>query len=116
MTREQIDDPRARLPVKSQIRFVELAAKGLDDEYLGFHLAQKFDVRMGGLFYYVLASSDTLGEALQRGARYSTIVNEGITLRLREAKGIRINFEYSGVLRHSDRHQIEFAIVALTRI
>jgi hypothetical protein len=108
LTRQQIDDPRARLPVKSQIRFVELAAKALDDEYLGFHLAQKFDVRMGGLFYYVLASSDTLGEALQRGARYSTIVNEGVTLRLREAKGIRINFEYAGVSRHSDRHQIEF--------
>src|SRR6478672_10070702 len=36
LTREQIDDPRARLPVKSQIRFVELAAKALDDEYLGF--------------------------------------------------------------------------------
>jgi hypothetical protein len=53
---------------------------------------------MGGLFHYVLASSDTLGEALQRGARYSTIVNEGVTLRLNEAKGIRINFEYAGFL------------------
>ena len=71
---------------------------------------------MGGLFYYVLASSDTLGEALQRGARYSAILNEGITLRLRKAKAIRINFEYAGVPRHSDRHQIEFSIVALTRI
>lgn len=116
LTRQQIDDPSARLPVRSQIRFVELAAKALDDEYLGFHLAQKFDLRMGGLFYYVLASSDTLGEALQRGARYSTIVNEGVALRLREAKEIRINFEYAGVPRHSDRHQIEFSIVALTRI
>ena len=84
LTRQQIDDPRARLPVKSQIRFVELAAKTLDDEYLGFHLAQKFDLRMGGLFHYVLASSDLLGEALQRGARYSAILNEGITLRLCE--------------------------------
>ena len=71
---------------------------------------------MGGLFYYVLASSDTLGEALQRGVRYSAIVNEGITLRLREGKGIRINFEYAGVARHSDRHQIEFSMVTLVRI
>jgi AraC-like DNA-binding protein len=116
LTRQQIDDPRARLPVKSQIRFVELAAEALDDEYLGFHLAQKFDLRMGGLFHYVLASSDTLGEALQRGARYSAILNEGVALRLREAKGIRIVFEYAGVSRHSDRHQIEFSIAALTRI
>ena len=116
LTPQQIDDPHARLPVKSQIRFVELAAKALDDEYLGFHLAQKFDLRMGGLFHYVLASSDTLGAALRRGARYSAILNEGITLRLREGKEIRINFEYAGVPRHSDRHQIEFAIVVLTRI
>ena len=116
LTHQQIDDPRARLPVKSQIRFVELAAKALDDEYLGFHLAQKFDLRMGGLFHYVLASSDTLGEALQRGARYSAILNEGITLRLREGKGIGINFEYAGVSRHSDRHQIEFSMVMLIRI
>jgi AraC-like DNA-binding protein len=116
LTYQQIDDPCARLPVKSQIRFVELAATTLKDECLGFHLAQKFDLRMGGLFYYVLASSDTLGEALQRGVRYSAIVNEGITLRLREGKGIRINFEYTGVPRHSDRHQIEFSMVTLIRI
>ena len=116
LTHEDIDNPRGRLPVKSQIRFVELAATALDDEYLGFHLAHKFDLRIGGLFYYALASSDTLGEALQRGARYSAIVNEGITLRLREAKDIRINFEYAGVSRHSDRHQIEFAMAVLTRI
>ena len=116
LTHQQIDDPCARLAVKNQIRFLELAAKALEDECLGFHLAQKFDLRMGGLFYYVLASSDTLGEALQRGVRYSAIVNEGITLRLREGKGIRINFEYAGVPRYSDRHQIEFSMVTLVRI
>ena len=48
--------------------------------------------------------------------RYSTPVNEGITLRLREGKGIKINFEYAGVARHSDRHQIEFSMVTLVRI
>ena len=116
LTHQQIDDPCARLAVKSQIRFLELAATTLKDECLGFHLAQNFDLRMGGLFYYVLASSDTLGEALQRGVRYSAIVNEGITLRLREGKGIRINFAYAGVARHSDRHQIEFSMVTLVRI
>jgi AraC-like DNA-binding protein len=116
LSRPQIDDASGRLAVKSQIRFLELAARTLEDDCLGFHLAQKFDLRMGGLFYYVLASSDTLGDALQRGVRYSAIVNEGITLRLREDKGITINFDYAGVPRHSDRHQIEFSLVALIRI
>jgi len=116
LSRQQIDDPCLRLPVESQIRLLELVATTLEDECLGFHLAQKFDLRMGGLFYYVMASSDTLGEALQRAVRYSAIVNEGITLRLRGGKCIRIDFEYVGVPRHSDRHQIEFAMVTLVRL
>jgi AraC-like DNA-binding protein len=116
LARQQIDDPCARLSVKSQIKFLDLVAKTLNDECLGFHLAQKFDLRMGGLFYYVLASSDTLGEALQKGVRYSAIINEGITLTMRKGKVIGITFEYAGVPRHSDRHQIEFSMVALLRI
>ena len=103
LTHQQIDDPCARLPVKSQIRFVELVATILKDECLGFHLAQKFDLRMGGLFYYVLASSDTLDEALQRGVRHSAIVNEGITLRLREGRGIRICRRCAAFRSSSDR-------------
>ena len=106
LTHQQIDDPRARLPVKAQIKFLDLAAITLNDECLGFHLAQKFDLRMIGLLHYVLASSDTLDEALERAARYSAIVNEGITLRFREGKNIGISFEYAGVARHSDCHQI----------
>src|SRR5262249_34989793 len=60
LTAQQIEDPHARLSVESQIKFLDLNATTLDDESLGFHLAQKFDLRMGGLFYYVLASSETL--------------------------------------------------------
>ena len=68
LTRHQIDNRGARLNVKSQIKFLELAATTLKDEFLGFHLAQTFDLRLMGLFYYVLASSETLEEALRRGA------------------------------------------------
>jgi hypothetical protein len=41
--------------------FLDLVAKALGDDLLGFHLAQNFDLRMIGLLYYVLASSETLG-------------------------------------------------------
>jgi hypothetical protein len=60
LTPQQVDDPRSRLAVKAQIQFLNLAARALKDDCLGFHLAQKFDLRLIGLFYYVLASSDTL--------------------------------------------------------
>ena len=115
LTHQQIDDPRSRLAVKAQVQFLELAAQTLGDDCLGFHLAQKFDLRMIGLLYYVLASSDTLDEALQRAARYSAIVNEGITLRFHEGKSTGLRFEYAGVARHTDCHQIEFGMVALVR-
>ena len=117
LTRQQIADPCApSRRRKSDQVCRSLPRRPSTTNILDFTSAQKFDLRMGGLFYYVLASSDTLDEALQRGVRYSAIVNEGITLRLREGKGIRINFEYAGVARHSDRHQIEFSMVTLVRI
>lgn len=116
LTRRQIDDPGARLNVQGQIKFLELAATSLRDDFLGFHLAQKFDLRQIGLLYYVLASSPMLGDALQRGLRYSTIANEGIALRFSEGTDVGIIFDYIGVARSSDRHQIEFWMAALVRL
>ena len=83
-------------------------ADALTDEDLGFHLAQLPDLREIGLLYYVLASSETLIDALQRGARYSSIVNEGIAQTCVDGDDVRILLDYVGVSRHLDRHQIEF--------
>src|SRR5262245_50426346 len=115
LTQQQIDDHYARIAVKSQIRFVELVATELKDDCLGFHLAQKWDLRAIGLLHYVLASSDTLDEALLRGARYSAIVNDGVALKIREGNDLVIDLEYVGIPRHSDRHQIESFMVTLVR-
>ena len=116
LTERQIEDRDARLAVSSQIKFIELAAAALQDDYLGFHLGQNFELREIGLLYYVLASSEFLEEALQQGVRFSTVVNEGILLRFRGGKDISVIFEYVGVPRNSERHQIEFWITALVRI
>lgn len=115
LTELQIEDRRARLKVQDQIRFLNLAADALRDEFLGFHLAQDFDLREVGLLYYVLASSEVLSDALQRAERYSVIANEGISVKYREGEDIAITFGYVGVPRHSDRHQIEFWMAALVR-
>jgi AraC-like DNA-binding protein len=116
LSRELIDDPNNRLEVQSQIKFLELVANAVGDDLLGFHLSQQFDLRGLGLAYYVLASSETLGEAFRYAARYSAVVNEGIKLKLRESEKLSIVFEYVCVARHSDYHQIEFWIAALIRI
>ena len=86
-----------RLEVKNQIRFLELVATAVKDDFLGFHLALKVDLRKMGLLYYAQASSDTLEEALQRGVRYSSIVNEGLALSFQAGGNVGINFEYVGV-------------------
>ena len=116
LTVEQIDDRSARLKVQSQIRFLELGAEALQDDSLGFHLALDFDLREVGLLYYVLASSETLADALYRAERYNGIVNEGISLRVRAKHETAITLSYVNVERESDRHQIEFWLTSLVRL
>jgi AraC-like DNA-binding protein len=116
LTDHQLKDSGARLPVQQQIQFLNLVADALQDEFLGFHLARLPDLRELGLLFYVAASSETLGDALQRVARYSSITNEGLSLRCLEGEDIRIVFEYVGIARHSDRHQMEFFVTALVRL
>jgi hypothetical protein len=39
LTSQQIGDDTARISVRSQIRFVELAADAMQDDFFGLHLA-----------------------------------------------------------------------------
>jgi len=84
LTDQRIRDRGSRLPVQQQIEFLNLVANALHDEFLGFHLAQLCDLRELGLLFYVAASSETLGDALQRTARYSSTSNEGLSLKFFE--------------------------------
>ena len=116
LTPELIDDPEVRLSVRSQISLLDEAEIALKDDCIGFTLARDFDPRELGLLYYVMASSQTLGEALKRIARYSRITNEALVFGYREGNRLIISLSYSGVPRHSDRHQIEFCMFAVIRI
>jgi AraC-like DNA-binding protein len=116
LTPELIADPKERLSVRSQIAFLAEAAKALKDDCIGFTLARDFDLRELGLLYYVMASSVTLGEALKRLARYSNVTNQALVFRYQDGNRLIISLRYSGVPRHSDRHQIEFCMFAVLRI
>jgi Arabinose-binding domain of AraC transcription regulator, N-term len=116
LTPHQIKNSGFRMPVRSQIRFLNVVADELPDPFLGIHLAERIDLREMGLLYYVIASSETLGDALRRLARYSSINNEGIRITCHESKGVTVKFDCVGVARLSDRHQIEFFVVTLLRI
>lgn len=71
ITSDQIGDGEVWVAADAQIALLNLAANALQDDLLGFHLAREFDLRQGELLYYVLASSEVLGEALVRVERYS---------------------------------------------
>src|SRR5262249_17598224 len=110
LTPEVIANPEERLSVRSQVALLDEAAIALKDDCLGFTLARDFDPREIGLLYYVMASSQTLGDGLKRVARYSQITNEAVVVRYQEGNRLIISLSYSGVPRHSDRHQIEFCM------
>jgi AraC-like DNA-binding protein len=113
---QEIADRGARIAVHRQIRFLDLVADAVGDALFGFHLAHAPDLRELGLIYYVAASSENLGEALRRTARYSAVVNEGLTLSYRAGEEIEIAFDYIGVPRHFDRHQMEFCVTLVMRL
>jgi AraC-like DNA-binding protein len=111
-----LEDPRARIPVADQIEFLNLVADALGDDLLGLQLAAQFELRRAGLLYYVLASSQTLREVFERGARYTAVVNEGVQQRFVDGRLVGLAIRYSGVRRQADRHQIEFWVLALIRV
>lgn len=107
LTAEEVTDRNARIEVTKQIKFIQLVADALHDDLLGFHLAESFDFREIGLLYYVAASADTLGNGLRRAERYIKLQNEGVRFKVsRDDNSVRIRFQYAGVPRHTDVHQI----------
>jgi AraC-like DNA-binding protein len=116
LTRQQIEDPGVRLRVRDQISFLNLVANAIKDDFLGLHLAQAIDLREIGFLYYVSASSELLSEALERTARYCSIVNEGLSLKCIGGEDVGMTLHYVGVGRHLDRHQIEFFVTTLVRM
>lgn len=116
LTREQLEDPESRLLVRDQIEFLNLAAEALDDDMLGFHLGQDFDLRLGGVYYYALTSADSLQQLFERGARYTSLVNEGVQQDFVDDRRVGMGVRYVGIRRPTDRHQMEFWLTSLVRI
>ena len=104
-----------RIGVASQIKFLELAAKALKDPLLGFRLARDGELRQIGLLHYLAASSETLGDAMDRVQRYSSIANAGLVLKCSVDRNFTIALRYAGVARHSDRQQMECFVTMLVR-
>jgi AraC-like DNA-binding protein len=104
-----------RIAVESQIEFLGRAAKALQEPLLGFRLACEVDLREMGLLHYAVGATATLGEAFKRFERYSSIVNEGVTLKRVALGNLAVELGYAGVSRHLDQQQMEFLVTTLIR-
>lgn len=109
-------DALARASVRSQSEFLDLAADALKDDLLGFHLALSFDFRALGFIYYVVASAETLAEALANEEEYSAILNEPVRLRSGRTGGVSVELSYEGLDPHLDRHFSEFWITGTLKL
>jgi len=110
----QIDNSDTRVSVQSQIKLLELAGEALDDDLLGFRLAKACEPRQLGLLYYVIASSETLAEALAKAERYGHIANEGVAIAVREGRGDAVALAVVGGHRARDARVEEKVAVAPT--
>jgi AraC-like DNA-binding protein len=109
-------DRGGRVEVRSQIVFLEFAAQGVGDEFLGLTLAEQLDLRELSMLYYVAASSHRFGDALRRLERYVQVANQALVIRLHKGTACRIELAYTGVPRHLDRHQMEFLAMTIVRL
>jgi len=116
LTKRQIEDPGASLVARDQVRFIASVAQALGDDLFGFHLARGLELRDAGLLYYVMASSPTMLEALQRSARYWSLANEGVSLHCVAGRHLDLAVRYVGSSRHLDRHQTEGLAAVIVRV
>jgi AraC-like DNA-binding protein len=112
---KQMDDSHARVDMRAQIKFINIAADALNDDLLGFHLALEFDPREIGLIHYVIASSSTLAEGFSKAERYCGIVNEGIAISFKVKHSAAIRLRYMDFDRRLDRQQTEFWAFGMVR-
>jgi AraC-like DNA-binding protein len=109
-------DRGGRVEVRSQIAFLEVASRGIGDEFLGLTLGEQFDLRELSMLYFVAASSHRFGDALRRLERYVQLGNQALVVRLHKGTTCRIEFAYTGVPRHLDKHQMEFLAMTIVRL
>jgi AraC-like DNA-binding protein len=69
---------------------MDIAARELDDDRYGIHLAAKVDLRDADALAYVGLASHTLGDALANIARYSQIFNEAARFDVSTEDGLTV--------------------------
>lgn len=115
LSQEMIASPGTRIPARSQIAFLSVAAEALHDDLLGFHIGRDGELRELGALYYVMASATTLGDALGIEQSYSWMIHEGIRTTYSRGECVIVDVHYPGIERELGRHEMEFWLACTLR-
>jgi len=91
----QLTDDSARISLKQLLQLYECAARLTKDNFFGLHVGSQNHPTKLGAYGYMIMHSRTLGEALDRAARYTCLWTEGVACRLEiERSTARFTWEY----------------------
>jgi AraC-like DNA-binding protein len=89
------EDPDGRIPYAQVVALYEEAARLTGDDAFGLHMSERTSLRVFDLLGYVLMNSPTLGEGLERAARYQSIWNDGAVCEMDASEGrARVTYRY----------------------
>lgn len=110
------NDARRRISAVAQAQFVEYSAQALRDTAFGLHLAQSTNPREAGLLFYVVSAGKDVREAMALFARYSRIVNDGVSVAVvQRSRGATLALRCVGIPRHNCRQNFEFGMALIVK-
>lgn len=110
-----VADPSARLGSEQMFAVWGAAQKEVRDEVIGLRVAELVPFGAYKGLDYLLTASPTLGEAIEKSARYFHLANGGADLRLRHAQRGRACLELhnTGAPREHLRRSVEYTFSVL---
>ena len=115
-------DAAADIPIRGDAAekhavFLDTAAEALQDRSLGLHIAEDYELRRLGLFFYLMASSETVGEALSCFERYVCIQDSRLDASCRQSDvALTVALRSLDIGAAPNRHLSEFLMLSLYRL
>ena len=115
VSRRLVADPSARLDSEQMFAVWGAAQKEIRDEVIGLRVASLVPFGAYKALDYLLTTSPSLGEAIEKSARYFHLANGGADLRLRRTQGGRACLEMhnASAPREHLRRSVEYTFAVL---
>ncbi|NMO19048.1 AraC family transcriptional regulator [Pyxidicoccus fallax] len=108
---EDLEDPELRIPYRILDDLLERMVAVSGDANLGLHLSQMEMTDLDDPATFVVLTSATLRDSMERGFRYQRVWGDGERFRLEETeRGVRMRFTPVGTWRPAHRQHAEVAL------